>query len=50
MSFENNSHELTHHTTDVMSIENNYIEGTYTYNDYALSSDFEPVVIQILNK
>jgi hypothetical protein len=50
VSFENNSHELTHHTTDVMSIENNYIEGTYTYNDYALNSDFKPVVIQILKK
>ena len=49
-SFEDNSHELTHHTTDAYGIENKYIEGAYTYNDYALNFEFKPVVINTLRK
>jgi len=50
LNFESNTHELMHQTTDSASIENKFIEGAYTYNDYALNFEFKPVIISVLKK
>lgn len=46
LAFDNNTHELLHQTTDSASIENKFIEGAYSYNDYALNFTFKPVIIK----
>ncbi|NOQ92010.1 MAG: hypothetical protein GQ552_04750 [Flavobacteriaceae bacterium] len=42
VSFENNTHELTHHSKDSSTIESKFIEGAYTYSEYAFNFDFKP--------
>ena len=42
VSFENNTHELSHHSNDSSDIENKLIEGAYTYIGYAFNFDFKP--------
>lgn len=41
VGFENNTHELSHHTNDSSSIENKFLEGTYSYFEYAYNFDFK---------
>ncbi len=41
-SFESNTHELSHHANDSSTIERKFIEGAYSYSEYALVFDFKP--------
>ena len=47
-NFEDNNHELVHNTSDSVDIENKFIEGAYSYNEYALNFDFKPNSIEFL--
>jgi len=42
---ENNNHELTHNSGKSSIIERNYMEGAYSYREYALNFDFEPIML-----
>ncbi|MCF6223133.1 MAG: hypothetical protein L3J34_05340 [Flavobacteriaceae bacterium] len=44
INLKNNTHELSHNSANTSSIERNYIEGAYSYNEYALNFDFEPIM------
>ncbi len=47
LNFENNTHELVHKTFDLVDFENKFIEGAYSYNEYAFNFDFNPNNIKI---
>ena len=47
-NFEDNTHELVHITSNPVDIENKFIEGAYSYNEYALNFDFKPNSIEFL--
>ncbi len=41
-NFEMNTHELVHDTSESVDFESKFIEGAYSYNEYAINFDFEP--------
>ena len=50
LNFEMNTHELVHDTSDPVDFESKFIEGAYSYNEYAINFDFKPnatVVVKI---
>ncbi|MDH3323905.1 MAG: hypothetical protein OEM04_12995 [Flavobacteriaceae bacterium] len=46
INLEDNTHELTHNSSRSSNIESNYIEGAYTFSEYALHFDFKPNTTQ----
>jgi len=41
-NFEMNTHELVHDSAESVDFESKFIEGAYSYNEYAINFDFEP--------
>jgi hypothetical protein len=50
LNFETNTHELAHKSSGSVDIEKKFIEGAYSYNEYALNFDFKSNTLDLLNK
>ncbi len=49
INLKNNTHELSHNSANTSSIERIYIEGAYSYNEYALNFDLKPIMLLKVN-
>ncbi len=47
LNFEDNTHELVHKTFDPVDFESKFIEGAYSYNEYAFNFDFKLISTEI---
>ena len=43
-TFENNTHELVHSSTNENNLENKFTEGAFSYNEYVLNFDVKKII------
>jgi len=43
-SFENNTHELVHRSSNENNLENKFTEGAFSYNEYVLLFDVKKII------
>jgi hypothetical protein len=47
-SFENNTHELVHRSSNENNLENKFTEGAFSYNEYVLNFEVKNIVLKKL--
>jgi hypothetical protein len=48
LNIEINTHEFVHNISDPVDFKSKFIEGAYSYNEYAFNFDFKPNTIEIV--